>query len=91
MSRSFARCRAFALALTLFACSAHLPAQASMPRLREMLASQGFQLMDSSVSHGFARQTRHESAGTPRVDSLGEAPTTSAAAIRITGLLDLYA
>ena len=28
MSRSFARCRAFALALTLFACSAHLPAQA---------------------------------------------------------------
>ena len=25
--------------------------------------------MDSSVSHGFARQTRHESAGTPRVDA----------------------
>jgi flagellar hook-length control protein FliK len=65
--------------------------EASMPRLREMLASQGFQLMDSSVSHGFARQTRHESAGTPRVDGIGEAPTTSAKAIHITGLLDLYA
>ena len=34
--------------------------EASIPRLREMLAAQGFQLMDSSVSHGFARQTRHE-------------------------------
>jgi len=65
--------------------------EASMPRLREMLASQGFQLMDSSVSHGFARQTRHESAGTPRVDSIGEAPTTAAQPIHITGLLDLYA
>jgi len=65
--------------------------EASIPRLREMLASQGFQLMDSSVSHGFARQTRHESAGTPRVDSIGEAPTHSAQPIRITGLLDLYA
>ena len=52
--------------------------EASIPRLREMLASQGFQLMDSSVSHGFARQTRHEAAGTPRVDAIGEAPTVSA-------------
>ena len=34
--------------------------EASIPRLREMLAAQGFQLMDSSVSQGFARQTRHE-------------------------------
>ena len=65
--------------------------EASIPRLREMLASQGFQLMDSSVSHGFARQTRHESAGTPRVDGIGEAPTNSSTAIHITGLLDLYA
>ena len=56
-----------------------------------MLAAQGFQLMDSSVSHGFARQTRHESAGTPRVDAIGEAPTISATPIHITGLLDLYA
>ena len=65
--------------------------EASMPRLREMLSAQGFQLMDSSVSHGFARQTRHESAGTPRVDGIGEAPTISAQPIHITGLLDLYA
>jgi len=64
--------------------------EASMPRLREMLESQGFQLMDSSVSHGFARQTRHESAGTPRVDALGESPM-SASPIHISGLIDLYA
>jgi flagellar hook-length control protein FliK len=65
--------------------------EASIPRLREMLASQGFQLMDSSVSHGFARQTRHEAAGTPRVDALGESPTVTATRTHITGLLDLYA
>jgi flagellar hook-length control protein FliK len=65
--------------------------EASIPRLREMLAAQGFQLMDSSVSHGFARQTRHESAGTPRVDAIGESPSVSAAPVHITGLLDLYA
>jgi len=65
--------------------------EASIPRLREMLASQGFQLMDSSVSHGFARQTRHESAGTPRVDGIGEAPMVPAPTTHITGLLDLYA
>jgi flagellar hook-length control protein FliK len=65
--------------------------EASIPRLREMLAAQGFQLMDSSVSHGFARQTRHESAGTPRVDGVGETPVASATRTHITGLLDLYA
>jgi len=65
--------------------------EASMPRLREMLAAQGFQLMDSSVSHGFARQTRHEAAGTPRVDALGESPIATVQPIHITGLLDLYA
>jgi flagellar hook-length control protein FliK len=65
--------------------------EASIPRLREMLAAQGFQLMDSSVSHGFARQTRHEAAGTPRVDGIGESPMASAQTTHITGLLDLYA
>ena len=65
--------------------------EASIPRLREMLAAQGFQLMDSSVSHGFARQTRHEAAGTPRVDGIGESPTPVAQSIHISGLLDLYA
>jgi len=64
--------------------------EASIPRLREMLAAQGFQLMDSSVSHGFARPTRHESAGTPRVDEVGESPSV-VAQTHITGLLDLYA
>jgi len=64
--------------------------EASIPRLREMLESQGFQLMDSSVSHGFARPTRHESAGTPRVDEVGESPIVSTRT-HITGLLDLYA
>lgn len=65
--------------------------EASMPRLREMLASQGFQLMDSSVSHGFARQTRHEAAGTPRFNADGDASALPVQAIHITGLLDLYA
>jgi hypothetical protein len=46
--------------------------------------------MDSSVSHGFARPTRHESAGTPRVDEVGESPNV-AIKTHITGLLDLYA
>jgi len=64
--------------------------EASIPRLREMLAAQGFQLMDSSVSQGFARSTRHESAGTPRVDEIGESPSV-APTTHITGLLDLYA
>ena len=64
--------------------------EASIPRLREMLASQGFQLMDSSVSHGFAKSQRHESAGTPRVNEVGESPTL-ATKTHITGLLDLYA
>jgi flagellar hook-length control protein FliK len=65
--------------------------EASIPRLREMLAAQGFSLMDSSVSHGFARQTRHEAAGTPRVDGVGESPTPSPQVTQIRGLLDLYA
>jgi flagellar hook-length control protein FliK len=65
--------------------------EASIPRLREMLAAQGFSLMDSSVSQGFARQTRHEAAGTPRVDAIGESPASAVQAIHISGLLDLYA
>ena len=64
--------------------------EASMPRLREMLAAQGFALMDSSVSHGFARQTRHTAAGTPRDGGIGEAPTISSQPIHISGLLDVY-
>jgi len=65
--------------------------EASIPRLREMLEAQGFSLMDSSVSQGFARQTRHEAAGTPRVNAIGESPALTVQAIHISGLLDLYA
>ncbi|HEU5133834.1 MAG TPA: flagellar hook-length control protein FliK [Steroidobacteraceae bacterium] len=65
--------------------------EASIPRLREMLEAQGFSLMDSSVSHGFAKSARHEAAGTPRVDEVGEAPTIAARATYSIGLLDLYA
>jgi len=65
--------------------------EASMPRLREMLAAQGFALMDSSVSQGFARQTRHEAAGTPRLNTDGDVMTQPVQAIHISGLLDLYA
>jgi hypothetical protein len=46
--------------------------------------------MDSSVSHGFARQTRHESAGTPRLmDS--DTSLAPVQAVHIRGLVDLYA
>lgn len=65
--------------------------EASMPRLREMLAAQGFALMDSSVSQGFARQTRHEAAGTPRFNADGDALAPSVQAMHIHGLLDIYA
>ena len=37
--------------------------EASIPRLREMLAAQGFNLLDASVSQGFARQARPDVAG----------------------------
>lgn len=65
--------------------------EASIPRLREMLAAQGFNLMDASVSQGFSRQARGD--GAPAVHANAEAETDSGQATRVTaaGLLDLYA
>lgn len=64
----------------------------SIPQLREMLAAQGFQLMDASVSQGFARQTRPEIAGVSRGQADSE-PEVAAVKTRVTlnGLLDTYA
>lgn len=65
--------------------------EASIPRLREMLAAQGFNLMDASVSQGFSRQAQQGQAahgGGPQADSEGEAVITRVTA---NGLLDLYA
>jgi flagellar hook-length control protein FliK len=66
--------------------------ESSIPQLREMLAAQGFQLMDASVSQGFARQTRPEIPGVSR----GQVePESEVAAVRtrvtLDGLLDTYA
>jgi len=64
----------------------------SIPQLREMLAAQGFQLMDASVSQGFTRQTRPEIPGVSRGQVDAE-PEVAAVSARITleGLLDTYA
>lgn len=65
--------------------------EASLPRLREMLAAQGFNLLDASVSQGFTQQGRPEAAGVPRpgIDPLGDAEPVIAR--HAAGLLDLYA
>jgi flagellar hook-length control protein FliK len=67
--------------------------EASLPRLREMLAAQGFNLMDASVSQGFARQSQSGnsgSAGGAGVPSDSEAEMT-VSRMTAAGLLDLYA
>jgi flagellar hook-length control protein FliK len=66
--------------------------EASLPRLRELLASQGFNLMDASVSSGFSR-SQQQSAGSGGGRANGEAETSTAEArpMRQLGLLDLYA
>lgn len=65
--------------------------EASIPRLREMLAAQGFDLTDASVSQGFSRQAQ---ANTPGGGTHGATDgDTEAVVTRVTpaGLLDLYA
>lgn len=65
--------------------------EASLPKLREMLAAQGFNLLDASVSQGFTQRGRPELAGVPRP---GIDPIAGADAVitrHISGLLDLYA
>ena len=65
--------------------------EASLPKLREMLAAQGFSLLDASVSQGFTQQGRPELAGVPRpgIDSVADAEPVTLT--RTSGLLDLYA
>jgi hypothetical protein len=64
--------------------------EASIPRLREMLATQGFQLADASVSQGFSRQPRSDVP--PTLRSTGDSEADASVTTRATlGLLDLYA
>lgn len=65
--------------------------EASLPKLREMLAAQGFSLLDASVSQGFTQRGRPELAGVPRpgIDSVADSEPVTLT--RISGLLDLYA
>lgn len=65
--------------------------EASLPKLRELLAAQGFQLLDASVSQGFTRQSRPESPSVPRTSSIEEATPAKVTASRAVGLLDTYA
>jgi len=65
--------------------------EASIPRLREMLAAQGFQLMDASVSQGFARQSRSDVPPAQRHEGDAEPETQATTRISATGLLDTYA
>jgi len=66
--------------------------EASIPRLREMLAAQGFNLMDASVSQGFARQSRPEAPPPVRFGSEPEAEAvTTTTRVTLNGLLDTYA
>jgi flagellar hook-length control protein FliK len=66
--------------------------ESSIPRLREMLEAQGFQLLDASVSQGFARQTRPDAQATASQGSADAEPEAAATrATSVSGLLDLYA
>ncbi len=65
--------------------------EASIPRLREMLAAQGFNLMDASVSQGFARQARSDSPTPIRLDGEPELEVRTTARVGPLGLLDTYA
>jgi flagellar hook-length control protein FliK len=64
--------------------------ESSIPQLREMLATQGFQLMDASVSQGFARQPRGDAPTATQRDAEPEADVATKR-IELTRLLDTYA
>jgi flagellar hook-length control protein FliK len=64
--------------------------ESSIPQLREMLATQGFQLMDASVSQGFARQPRGDAPTAIQRDAETEAEVATKR-IELTRLLDTYA
>lgn len=65
--------------------------EASIPRLREMLAAQGFQLMDASVSQGFARQAQPPNPAATFGNGDAEAAEPATRSTHSLGLLDLYA
>jgi flagellar hook-length control protein FliK len=65
--------------------------EASLPKLRELLASQGFNLMDASVSSGFSRSQQQAGSSGGRANGEAETSTAEARPIRQLGLLDLYA
>ena len=68
--------------------------EASLPKLRELLASQGFNLLDASVSSGFSQAQRQGSApggGAPGSANESETSITEARSVRALGLLDVYA
>lgn len=65
--------------------------EASIPRLRELLASQGFNLMDASVSSGFSRSQQQSFASGNRGSGEAEPIATEVRAVKHLGLLDLYA
>jgi len=65
--------------------------EASIPRLREMLAAQGFNLLDASVSQGFARQARPDVPAAMRPGAEAEAEVREVTRMTANGLLDLYA
>jgi flagellar hook-length control protein FliK len=65
--------------------------EASIPRLREMLAAQGFNLLDASVSQGFARSGRPDARASLRGDVEPEVEAVTEARIVANGLLDTYA
>jgi flagellar hook-length control protein FliK len=65
--------------------------EASLPRLREMLESQGFNLLDASVSSGFSR-SQQQAFTQGRGDALeAETIPSETRTTRSLGLLDLYA
>jgi len=65
--------------------------EASLPKLRELLAAQGFQLMDASVSQGFTRQSKPDAPSVPRPTSVGEVTAVESRTVLMNGLLDTYA
>ena len=65
--------------------------EASLPRLRELLAAQGFNLTDASVSSGFSRSQQQASSQGTRPGGDTDTSSTEARAVRHLGLLDLYA
>jgi hypothetical protein len=67
--------------------------EASLPRLRELLASQGFSLLDASVSSGFSRAQEQRAAAVAAGRDPGEpdAAISEVRPVRVPGLLDVYA